>query len=89
MRVATDRFELRRAAGKALLVGLDAPRFTAHPVFELNDTGAYLWERLAHGDDPDAVAEGYACAFGVSADCAREDLAGFLDSMRSIGAVQR
>ena len=59
----------------------------SNQVFELNTTGALVWERLAQGGSPEAIVETVVARFDVDEDTARRDIAELLVALTSRGLV--
>jgi len=76
--------ELREIAGERLLVHMNQG---ASVLFTLNGTGAWLWRALEQPADETVLAAGLVEAFGVPADHAAADLAGFLERMTARGLL--
>ena len=66
MRISPD-VVYRVLGDAAVLVDL-----STNAIFELNDTGAAIWQRLSDGQSPDAIADALAADFDVTLATARE-----------------
>ncbi|HEX2719091.1 MAG TPA: PqqD family protein [Gemmatimonadaceae bacterium] len=91
--VAAPGFVVRRVAGEVLLVSTGArsvqPIQKAAELLVLNETGAYLWERLAEPSSAEALARHLIQDFEVEPTSARTDVERFLASLIEVGAVVR
>jgi hypothetical protein len=66
MRISPD-VVFRVLGEAAVLVDL-----STNAIFELNDTGAAIWQRLSDGQPPDVIAGALAAEFDVTVATARE-----------------
>ena len=66
MRISPD-VVFRVLGEAAVLVNL-----STNAIFELNDTGAAIWQRLSDGQSPDAIVDALATDFDVTPETARE-----------------
>lgn len=85
----SERIVSRRIAGEQVLVPLAARAADLDALFQLNEVGTFIWERLdgtATGHD---VVRALTGAFRVSASRAASDYAGFLERLERVGAVRR
>ncbi len=82
------RMVLRRIGTDVLLVPVHGAAARKNRVYPLNRTGAFLWERLAAGDTPEAAARALAAAFQVEAEAAREDCLEFCRTLVEEGLLE-
>lgn len=57
-------------------------------MLRLNETGAFLWKKLADGVTEAELADALAAEYGVSAEAAAKDTADFLEIIRSAGFIE-
>ena len=57
-------------------------------MLRLNETGAFLWKKLADGASEETLADALCAEYGVSAEVAANDTADFLEIIRSAGFVE-
>lgn len=57
-------------------------------MLRLNETGAFLWKKLADGAAEAELADALSAEYGVSAETAAKDTADFLEVIRSAGFVE-
>ncbi|MBC7789573.1 MAG: PqqD family protein [Anaerolineae bacterium] len=81
-----ERHVYRNIAGEHLLIALH--RDTVAPMFAFTPTAAFLWNRLAAWSTNARLAEQVAEQFEVSLDQAAQDVAGFLEQLSGIGALE-
>ena len=72
----------RRLPGGGVLVDLDSDR-----IFELNDTGARIWEAWQAGHDVEAIAERLCAEFEIDPAAAVEATNRLLGDLRAAGLV--
>jgi len=61
---------------------------STNQVFELNTSGAFVWERVTLGDAPDAIVDAVIARFDVDRDAARGDVTELLAALASRGLVR-
>ena len=57
-------------------------------MLRLNETGAFLWKKLADGASETELADALAAEYGVSRELSEKDTADFLDVIRSAGFIE-
>ena len=57
-------------------------------MLRLNETGAFLWKKLADGVTEAELADALAAEYGVSREVSEKDTADFLDVIRSAGFIE-
>lgn len=57
-------------------------------MLRLNETGAFLWKKLADGASEETLADALCAEYGVSAEVAAKVTADFLEIIRSAGFVE-
>lgn len=57
-------------------------------MLRLNETGAFLWKKLADGASETELADALAAEYGVSREVSEKDTADFLGTIRSAGFVE-
>jgi len=75
------RVVLRRIGPDCLLVPVAGAAAQESCVFPLNETGAFIWERLNHGESVGDVAGALAKAFAVSPVVALADCREYADEL--------
>jgi Coenzyme PQQ synthesis protein D (PqqD) len=77
---ASVRF--RRVGEEAVLLSLDTMLY-----YQLDEVGAFAWERLEAGETLDRIAEAIAETFAVDAETARRDLDPLVESLVGAGLL--
>lgn len=62
-------------------------RLATNQVFELNDTGARIWEMLDAGAGEDEILERLTAEFDVTADRMRQDMDTLLKELKAQGLI--
>lgn len=82
-----DTFILSEVAGMPVVVPLGAES-TFRNMIKLNETGAFLWEKLQKETTLDELAEAMVEKYGIDKELATRDAQTFLTSLRSFGALE-
>jgi hypothetical protein len=77
----------RRHKGKGFLVPVSEKMAEMRKVFELNELGWLIWQKLDEADDLAALAEIITAEFEVDPETAREDAQAFVDGLLRVGAL--
>ncbi len=80
------RHVYRHVAGEHLLIALH--RDTVAPMFAFTPTAAFLWNHLDKWTTEITLVEQITERFEVAPDQAAKDVAGFLEQLSGIGAVE-
>lgn len=72
---------LRRIGADRLLVPVSGGVAQENCVFPLNETGAFIWERLSRGTPVEETAQAMAAAFEVSPAAAQADCREYADQL--------
>ncbi len=83
----SERMVGRRIAGEYILVPLVGRGADIDSIFNLNRVGAFVWEQLDGRVNGSAIVDGLVERFEVDRETAEADYAGFIEQLRSIGAL--
>ena len=83
----SDDFVLRRVMGQTLLVPVGAQSKTYNGVFTMSETGAFLLDAFAAGDDVDTAAGKLAASFDVPPAEAADDARAFARRLLELGVL--
>ena len=83
------RVVLRRIGEDRLLVPVSGEVARENCVFPINETGEFMWERLAKGMPPEEVAQALARTFAVDSETARTDCRGFVAALLEQRLLER
>lgn len=84
----SESYALRKVSGEALLVPLGRQVRNANGLVALNDTGSYLWEKLAKDCSIEDLATALAKQFNIDIAKASADVQSFISVAKSIGVVE-
>ena len=83
------RIVLRHVGGDALLVPISGNAALQNHVYPLNDTAAFIWERLAREEAYSAMVQAVAHRFEVTPEEADKDCREFIELLVSETLVER
>ena len=75
-------FMLRSVAGRHIVVAIGQASVDFNGLITLNDTGAYIWEKLAKGTTYDELLKDMLADYEVDEETARSGIDGFLKTAR-------
>jgi hypothetical protein len=78
MKLQTQNYQLRHAAGKYWLLTMNQQGFDYHRPLALNESGAFLWELLAEGLGRREAAGRLAQEYGLTENEALQDVDAFI-----------
>ncbi|MBO5136163.1 MAG: PqqD family protein [Clostridia bacterium] len=81
-------YVLRRVADSAVVVAVGDEIVNFGGMINLNDTGAFLWERLEAGADKNELLEAMLKEYDVTEDVASEGIEQFLNKLREAGLIE-
>lgn len=79
-----DGFILRQIAGKTVALPTDGD-IDLNTMITLNETGAFLWERLTTETDEDALVAALLAEYDVDEDTARGSVQRFVGKLQANG----
>ena len=81
-------FVVRKIAGEDVVVALGAASKQFNGIIKLNDTGRFLWDKIAEGCDDNALVEAIVAEYGVDKNIAAKDVAAFVDTLKGAGVLE-
>ncbi|MBQ9414032.1 MAG: PqqD family protein [Clostridia bacterium] len=75
-------FLLKELAGDHVVVPVGQAALDLRGMITLNETGAFLWERLQTGQTEDALVSAMLEEYDVAPDIARKDVRAFVEMLR-------
>lgn len=81
-------FVVRKIAGEDVVVALGAASKQFNGIIKLNDTGRFLWDKIAEGCDDNALVEAIVAEYSVDKDIAAKDVAAFVDTLKGAGVLE-
>lgn len=79
---------LRSVAGRHIVVAVGAASLDFNGLITLNDTGAYIWNKLADGISYDDLLKDMLADYDVDEKTAREGIDSFLETARSANVLE-
>lgn len=83
-----QEYILREVADSVVIVPVGAASTAFPGMITLNASGRFLWELLETEQTVESLTEAMAAEYEVTAERARQDIEGFLGSLRKAGALQ-
>lgn len=82
-----DGFLLRQVANNYVVVPVGARTVDFRCILSLNETGAFLWERLSSGSTADQLTAALLTEYDVAETVAAGDVDAFLTTLREKGLL--
>ena len=82
-----DGFVLRKVAGQSVVLP-GGGVLDLNVMITLNDTGAFLWEKLQSETDEDALVAALLGEYDVDADTARKAVVAFVEKLSAHGYLE-
>ena len=76
-------FIMNRVGSQHVVVPVGEASVGRHCMVRLNDTGAFMWERLGADTTPEELIQALQEEYAVADDVARADVAAFLGKLRA------
>ena len=82
-----NNFLLRQVADTWVVMPIGQEMLDFNGMLTLNETGAFLWEKLEEGAELDDLVAALTAEYDVTAEAAREDAAAFCRKLLDAGCV--
>ena len=82
-----EGFILRKISDTYVVVAVGEAAKDFKGMVTLNETGGFLWEKLAEGADADALKTALLAEYDVDEATAKADVANFLSRLEEAGAL--
>ena len=82
-----DGFVLRKIADQYMAVPVGARAKELHGMIGLNETGAFIWERLSKGQSQNDIVKALCEEYEVRNDAAAASVERFLEKLRAEGLL--
>ena len=82
-----ENFLLRQVAGAWVVMPIGQEMLDFNGILNLNETGAFLWQKLQEGAEVEELAAALTGEYNVSLEEAREDAKEFCDLLISKGCL--
>ncbi len=78
-----DGFILREVAGTYVVVAIGGEAKKLNAMITLNETGAFLWEKLSAGSDEAGLLEAMLDEYDIDEATAKNDIAKFIETVKA------
>lgn len=82
-----DSFVLSEIGGSYIVVPTGADTVDLNGMITLNETGAFLWEKLSEERTSDELADEILKEYDIDRETVLTDIKEFVEKLRSIGAI--
>jgi hypothetical protein len=82
-----DGFVLRKIAYQYMAVPVGARAKELHGMIGLNETGAFIWERLSNGQPQEEIVKALCEEYEVEEDAAAASVKRFFEKLRAEGML--
>ena len=82
-----DGFVLRKIAGQYMAVPVGARAKELHGMIGLNETGAFIWERLSGGQSPESIVQALCETYEVDETAAMASVQSFCQRLQEEGVL--
>ncbi len=81
-------FELKEIAGSFVVFPVGQKAIDFNGMLTLNETGAFLWQKLKDGADKEALLDAICAEYAIDKDTASADIDAFLQKLTDIGCLE-
>lgn len=81
-------FVLRELAGKHVVVAVGEAAREFNGIIRLNNTGAFLWNKLQSGTDDEALVTALLDEYDIDSSTAKQDVSTFVKTIREAGLIE-
>lgn len=78
-----EGFVLRNICGDYVVIAVGKQTLDFQEIIKLNETGAFLWEKLQQDCTAEELLEAMQAEYAVDEATAREDIRAFIDSLQA------
>lgn len=83
-----EGFILRKVGKDQVVVAIGKASALLNGLIKLNDSGVVLWKLLADGADEGRLVQALQKEYGIPQQVAQQDVASFLQTLRSVGCIE-
>lgn len=83
-----EGFKLRKVAGNYIVIATGKASKEFNGMINLNEVGAFLWERLEKGATKDELVNALLSEYEVPNDIANKDVEAFLNKLQGANLVE-
>ena len=80
-------FELKEIAGSFVVFPVGVAAIDFNGMLTLNETGAFLWNKLKNGADKEELVDAICAEYSVDSATAGADIDAFLQKLNDIGCL--
>ena len=81
-------FVVRSIAGESVVVALGAASKTFNGIIKLNDTGRFIWDRLAMGCEAEELVEAILAEYDIDRATAEADVNTYIETLKGAGIIE-
>ena len=83
-----EGFALKKVSGNYILFPVDESTVDLYGMLGLNETGAFIWEKLANGATKSEVCNALSLEYEISTDTANADVDEFINKLADAGYIE-
>lgn len=81
-------FVVRSIAGESVVVALGEASKTFNGIIKLNDTGRFIWDRLAMGCEAEELVEAILAEYDIDRATAEADVNTYIETLKGAGIIE-
>ena len=81
-------FVVRSIAGESVVVALGEASKNFNGIIKLNDTGRFLWDKLAVGCEQEELVEAILAEYDIDRETAEADIARFTETLKGANILE-
>ena len=82
-------FVVREIAGKSVVIALGEASKIFNGIIKINDTGRFIWDKLAEGTDTSAIVDALLSEYdGVDRETAEKDVNKFIEVLKGADILE-
>lgn len=81
-------FVVRSIAGESVVVALGEASKNFNGIIKLNDTGRFIWDKLAQGAELDELVEAILSEYEIDKETAEADVKVFVETLKGANIIE-
>ena len=81
-------YMLRKVMDMTVIMSIGSETYTPNQIMSLNETGAFLWEKLEKGADKQVLVDSLVADYEIDNATADSDVDEFLNQLREKGLIE-
>ncbi len=81
-------FVVRSIAGESVVVALGEASKNFNGIIKLNDTGRFIWDKLAEGAELETLVEAILSEYDIDKETAEADVKVFVDTLKGADIIE-